>query len=24
MKADRVWLLMHEGPSKDQAQGYME
>jgi len=24
MKADRVWLLMHEGPSKDRAQGYME
>ncbi len=24
MKADRVWLLMHAEPSKDQAQGYME
>lgn len=24
MKADRVWLLMHEEPSKDRAQGFME
>jgi len=24
MKADRVWLLMHAEPSKDQAQGFME
>ena len=24
MKADRVWLIMHEEPSKDRAQGFME
>ncbi len=24
MRADRVWLLMHEDPAKDRAQGYME
>ena len=24
MKADRVWLVMHEDPSKDRAQGFME
>jgi hypothetical protein len=24
MRADRVWLLMHEDPSKDRAQDYME
>src|SRR5579885_2141707 len=24
MKADRVWLVMHEDVSKDRAQGYME
>jgi Domain of unknown function (DUF6293)/DUF6293 C-terminal winged helix domain len=24
MKADRVWLIMHEDPSKDRAQGFME
>jgi len=24
MKADRIWLLMHEEPSKDRAQGFME
>jgi len=24
MKADKVWLLMHDVPSKDKARGYME